>query len=256
MWYFFFLLLIVFKVIPKLYVIYESTSIASSNSPGRFHPERVHVMYDCNGKQQSEALRFTPLVERTLSLNEFAIGEAIAKAKEVDEHDLWFFTIVLVDGTQHVYVGTPAQALNGMGNGRIRGCKALNIWLQDVVRIPPQVATSRETSPDAAPAVVTAPSPTATPCATLCVTPRPPRDPSIEDFSLDVRTPPSDATFDGFANHLFNWTYTQAEEGSTTRTTLLNAVAQVHHLFDSMGVVVRWTLRRGPTSRRRRRHKK
>ena len=202
-----------------------SANFPSSNPPGRFHPERVHVMYDCNGKQQSEALRFTPLVERTLSLNEFAIGEAIAKAKEVDEHDLWFFTIVLVDGTQHVYVGTPAQALNGMGNGRIRGCKALNIWLQDVVCIPRQVATSRETSPDAAPAVVTAPSPTATPCATLCVTPRPPRDPAIEDFFLDVRT----VTHDTASLKIFLWTYERS----------LTTPPRVHE----------WRCRRQPPSR-------
>ena len=34
-----------------------------------------------------------------------------------------------------MYEGTPSQAANGMGNARVRGCKALNKWVEEVSRI-------------------------------------------------------------------------------------------------------------------------
>ena len=64
-----------------------------------------------------------------------AIGEAIAKAKFVADFELYYFAIVVLpDGTQLVNEGTPAQVANGMGNARIRGCKALNKWVDELAR--------------------------------------------------------------------------------------------------------------------------
>ena len=86
-----------------------------------------------------------------------------------------------------------------MGFARIRNCKALNKWVEDVVHIR-QVAVSRETSPFATPPVVITREPTATPPPTAPLTPR---DSSIGGgvhISLDAQTPPNNVMFDEIAS--------------------------------------------------------
>ena len=182
-------------------------------------------MYDCSGEQQN--VPSVPQVRRTISLNHLATGEAIAMAKAVGGDAVWFFAVVLNDGTQHVYEGTPTQAANGMGGARVRGCKALNKWLEQVSR----VTRNRPVEEEVELVVVGASDVHEDEEFESPLLPAPPGD-----VHLNEDIPPNGEMFVALADRLQSWTYTQGDTGNPTREVLIGAVARVHEIFDAMVV--------------------
>ena len=101
---------------------------------GKFDPDRVFVTYNAMGEaDQSVPL---PPANRRVSLNGMAIGDCLGKSAAVAKDDTWAYTLVLKGGLQHVWVGTPAEAANGVGGGRIDGIVSVAVWAATVGRKP------------------------------------------------------------------------------------------------------------------------
>ena len=96
-----------------------SANFPPGHPPGKFIHEHTHTVYNCAGDVQGNPT--IPVKDRTISLNEFATGEAIAKATHVAHEHVWFFAVVLQDGSQHVYEGTPSQASKRYGQRSSEG---------------------------------------------------------------------------------------------------------------------------------------
>ena len=75
-----------------------------------------------------------PLQERTISLNLFAMGAAIAIAQEAP-NEVWYFTVVNAQGDQKVWVGTGSEANSTgaggaqTGNNQREPMVALTVWV-------------------------------------------------------------------------------------------------------------------------------
>ena len=101
---------------------------------GKFDPDRVFVTYNAMGEaDQSVPL---PPANRRVSLNGMALGDCFGKSAAVAKDDTWAYTLVLKGGLQHVWVGTPAEAANGVGGGRIDGIVSVAVWAAKVGRKP------------------------------------------------------------------------------------------------------------------------
>ena len=209
-----------------------SANYPPENAPGGFHHDRPYTVYHSSGEVQTGPSN--PVTDRIISLNEFATGEAIAKATYTASEAVWFFAVVLHDGSQHVYEGTPSQAANGMGGARVRGCKALNKWVEELSRVTrrqgdvPSVADGGHANDEDGESVATPPLPSPDEDGESVATP--PIPPQKEEV------PPSGAVFHELADVMHSWTYTQGDGTSATRAELTEAIAQVHTMFETMGV--------------------
>lgn len=206
-----------------------SANYPPENPPGRFRLQRPYTVYDCSGEQQN--VPSVPQVRRTISLNHVATGEAIAMAKAVAGDAVWFFAVVLNDGTQHVYEGTPTQAANGMGGARVRGCKALNKWVEEVSRVTRNRPVDETEPVEVEPVQVEASDVNEDDDVGSPLLPAPPGD-----VPANGDVPPNGEMFVSLAERLHSWTFTQGDTGNPTRAVLIAAVARVHDIFDAMGV--------------------
>ena len=206
-----------------------SVNFPPEKPPGKFLHNMPYTVYHSSGEVQSNPS--VPVTDRTISLNELAIGEAIAKAEHVANEAVWFFAVVLQDGSQHVYEGTPSQAANGMGFARIRGCKALNKWVEDVTRTArrhPAGTVQDDHDGSVATPPIRSPVHVAENHDGSSVGTPPTPSPARE-------VPPDGAVFQELAEGVHSWMFTQADGTSVTRYVLTEAIAHVHTLFDCMG---------------------
>ena len=98
---------------------------------GKFDMARDFTTYNCMGEVDDV---FLPQPDRTLSLNGMAIGDCLGKSAAVAKEDTWAFTLVVKGGHQHVWVGTPVEAANGVGAARIEGVVSVAVWASRVGR--------------------------------------------------------------------------------------------------------------------------
>jgi len=98
---------------------------------GEFHWDQPFLAYKMGLSVWNECPNPTPQ-HRTISLNSFALGEALSFSLQTAPQEQWFFLMVNSEGEQHVWCGTPEQACQGGGRGGSRKsvcARSLSAWM-------------------------------------------------------------------------------------------------------------------------------